>query len=253
MTENDLAKGSRRVTEVLDFVARARTAPSARQIFEGLDLPRSSGYDLLNGLLRNHYLEKHSDDRWVLGDELQVLAMARFGLGRVAPQIPSVLSELQEVTQEAALLAVLNGTRVLVTHLFSSARSIPFGAEIGVEVSVNWTAAGYLLLSKFDERSLRRFLAANARASPTSHAAVVIEQLARDVRMAKRRGYAIEIGQACQGIASIAAPVADARGDCIAAVSLGLPIMRMLNCQDTLVSLVRSAAAKLTCSLPAER
>jgi len=253
MIETDFAKGCRRATEVLDFVARAQTAPSAREIFEGLGLPRSSGYELLKGLLRNHYLEKRSDDRWVMGDEIQVLIMARFGLGRVAAQIPSVLSELQEVTQETALLAVLNGTRVLVTHLFGSARSVPFGHEIGAEFPVNWTAAGSLLLSTFDERRLRSYLAANTRVSPTGPGVVATEQLALDVREAKRRGYAIEIGHACQGIASIAAPVADARGECIAAVSLGLPVARMLNCQDTLVCLVRSAASKLTCSLSAEK
>lgn len=241
-----LAKGTRRVADTLDIVAQARTAPASRQIFERLAAPRSSGYDLLRGLLEKDYLQRRAGGRWILGDEVHALAMSRFGLGEVAAQIAPVLTALQEETQETSQLMVLNDTQVWVTHAYRSIRSISLGPEIGASMPINWTAAGCLLVCGLNERFLRRFVAAHARPSPAGQAPTDIERLVREVQDAQHRGYAVEIGEACRGAASIAAPVTDAHGKCLAAVSLLLPVARMLSCQETLISLVRAAAAKLT-------
>jgi hypothetical protein len=42
----------------------------------------------------------------MLGDEVRMLAMAHFGLGRVVPRIPAVLSALKDETQETVQLVV---------------------------------------------------------------------------------------------------------------------------------------------------
>jgi DNA-binding IclR family transcriptional regulator len=202
-------------------------------------------------MLGRRYLKKLAGDRWGLGDEMHALAMSTFGLGAVVAEVEMVLSALQEETQETVQLLVLNKTRALIIHVFSSSRSILLSCQSGTEIPVNWTAAGYLLVSGLGDRALRHFLLAHARPSPTRQAVTVADLLVRNVRTAGRRGYWIEIEQAFNGAGSIAAPVISAQGNCIAAVSLVLPVARLLNSQDSLVSLVRSAAAKLSRGLAA--
>jgi len=242
----NIPKGSRRVADAIDIVAQARPAASSRQIIKRVGVPRSSGYDLIGCLVERKFLQRRTAGHWILGTEIHALAMSRFGLGHIAEDIASVLSALQEATQETAQLAVLNQTRVLVTHISSGVQSVPLGAEIGAEIPVNWTAAGRLLVSGMNQRALRRFLKTNIRPLPNSYTVLDSEQLVREALDAKHRGYAVEIGQGNQGVGSISAPIADQRGNCVAAVSLILPVVRILNCRDSLVSLVQTAATKLS-------
>jgi len=105
---NGLSKSARRITQALDLVAQARTSPSSRLLFDQLGIPRSSGYDLVSSLGRRQYLQNRTGSQWVLGDEIHVLALSRYGLGGIAERIAPALEALQEGTQEVALLAVLD-------------------------------------------------------------------------------------------------------------------------------------------------
>ena len=246
---NAAPKGVRRIADILDFIARSRVAPSSRQIFEHLALPRSSGYDLLRGLAERHFLHHQPSGHWVLGDEVYRLALSRFGLGRVASKIEPVLAALQQATQETAQLAVLHNGGTFTTHAFKSARSTGVIAEVGTKVPVNWTAAGRLLVSGFSDRRLHHFFLTNARPSPTRRAVMAVAVFSREAHDAAHRGYAIEFEQAQAGGCSVAAPVLGLQGNCVAAVSLVLPVTRFVGSRDTLVALVCATAAKLKATI----
>lgn len=238
-------KGTQRFAEIVELVAHSRVAPSSQQIFERLALPRSSGYDLLHGLAEERFLHRKPTGRWVLGEALQALALARFGLGSVASNIEPTLAELQEETQEAVVFAVPHRDAVLITHVSKSLRSMGIVAEVGTEIPIHRSAAGYMLATGLNTASLRK-LFASAKASSRGKTVVRFAQFIHRVREAGRRGFAIEVEQAQTDCCSIAAAVADAQGRSLAAVSLILPSTRLSANQDTLVSLVRAAAIKLT-------
>ena len=242
---SDVSKGPRRVADILQFVARTRVAPSSSQIFGHLELPRSSGYDLLRGLAEHQFLKRQPAGHWVLGDEFYALALSRFGLGKIASRIDPILRALQEETQETAQLAVLHHSSTLITHAFSSTRSIHFIAEVGTELPVNWTAAGRPLLSNLSAREQRESFASHSRPSPTGNAVTMFAAFSREVKDAQHRGYAFELEQAQARVCTVAAPVLASNDQCIAAVMLVLPVERFLNSRDTIVSLVCSAAQKL--------
>jgi IclR family transcriptional regulator, KDG regulon repressor len=244
-----LDKGTRRVADALDLVAQSRITLSSKHIIDRLATPRSSGYDLLGGLDDRRFLKKRAGGNWILGDEIHALAMSRFGLGSVAAQVAPLLSTLQEETQETAQLAVLHDSNTLVTHVFSSLRSMHIVAEIGRVAPVNWSAAGRLLVSDLDDKGLLKFLSSHAKPLPSDGSRFDVEEFVREARNARRRGYALEIDAVQQGACSISSPVLDQRSRCVAAVSLMLPAVRMINSQDSLVSLVCGAASKLTHAL----
>ena len=242
---NAAVKGVRRITQTLDYIAQVQTAPSSRDLIDHIAIPRASGYDLLGCLRDERFLERRVDRSWALGHAIHVLAMSRLGLGQIAEDVVPVLAALQESTQETAQLVVLCNGRVRVTHVYSSRQSLPLASEPGTEVPLNWTAAGRVLASNLNERALSTFLKAHAHPPPNSYRSIDHRQLVQGVLDAKHRGYAADVEQACPGAASIAAPVSDQTGKCIAALSLLMPVEHMLNYRDTLVSLVQSAAAKL--------
>jgi IclR family transcriptional regulator, KDG regulon repressor len=242
---SDAPKGARRMADILDHVAHSRIAPSSQQIFEHLALPISSGYDLLNGLAERQFLRRQPTGRWVLGDEIYTLALVRFNLGTIASKIEPTLAALQEQTQATAQLAVRHNNGILITHANKSTSAMSVSGDVGTEVPVNWTAAGRVLASGLGENRLRQVFSASARPSPTGKGVMAFAKFLREARLARQRGYAIEIEQAQVDYCSVAAPVVDARGQCLAAVCLVLPLAQLMDSQETLVSLVSAAAAKL--------
>jgi len=75
------------------------------------------------------------------------------------------------------------------------------------------------------------------------------EAFVREVREARSRGYAIAQDPVLDEASSIAAPLIDSQGRCAATINLVLPTGRLKNSQDSLMSLVCAAAAKLSRAL----
>jgi DNA-binding IclR family transcriptional regulator len=114
-------------------------------------------------------------------------------------------------------------------------------------VPVNWAAAGRLLVSDFDDGRLRKFLAQTVRPSPTGRANTDVELLIGEIRRYRKQGYATEFNEANEHAGCVAAPVVDASGRCIAAVSIVAPEQRLAKGnREMLVAAVRDAAEKLS-------
>jgi DNA-binding IclR family transcriptional regulator len=115
---------------------------------------------------------------------------------------------------------------------------------------VNWAAAGRLLVSDLDDDALRRLLTATVTPSPTGKAETDVDRLVAQIRAAQAAGHAVEIGETNEHAGCVAAPVLDAAGHVIAALSLAAPEQR-LNSPDrkSLVSAVRRAATDLSAAL----
>ncbi len=295
MAVRSAAKGPNRVTQALDTVAQLRNAPSSRQLFERLGVPRSSGYELLSGLVQHHFLHSRAGGAWVLGDEIHVLAMSRYGLGNIAAQIAPVLETLQEDTQEVVQLAVLEGASALITHTFGSLRAMRMVIDVGTRLPVTVSASGRLLIAHLSDRALHQCVnSATDPASADTKASLIYsslprtcplvtprvreprplkrlgprlreddgkginqrcptplngENFIREVREARKRGFCVISDPGVEDVSSVAAPVIDKKGQCVATVSLVLPTARLKNSRDSLLALVCAAAAKLSRTL----
>jgi DNA-binding IclR family transcriptional regulator len=112
---------------------------------------------------------------------------------------------------------------------------------------VNWAAAGRLLVSDLDDASLRRLLAATVAPSPTGRAEIDVDRLVAQIRAFRAQGHAIEIGETNEHAGCVAAPVLDASGRCLAAISIAVPEQRLLPpSRDDLVKRAVEAAARLS-------
>jgi DNA-binding IclR family transcriptional regulator len=120
-------------------------------------------------------------------------------------------------------------------------------SRVGSRVPVNWAAGGRLIVSDLGDAELRRLLRQTVRASPTGKANLDIESLIRQVRRTRQQGYSTELGEANDHAGCVAAPVIDASGHCIAAISIAAPEQRLKQTNRArLIAAVRQAALQLS-------
>jgi DNA-binding IclR family transcriptional regulator len=235
-----------RMVEIIELIAKNRSQTYPKQIVEDLRAPPSSIYELLHRLVEAGLLNRCRDGGLRLGDKLYAIGMARFSLSHAAAEIPIVLRSLRDHTQETAYLSVLEGDRVLVMHVFRSARSVRSIITLGAELPVNWDACGRVLLSGMDTAGARAIVARASRFSTVGLPVINISRFLAEIADASRRGHALESHSIAGGTSSIAAPVLGVSGTVVAAVGLVLPTTRMMHTATSLTSLVISSAQEIS-------
>lgn len=104
-----------------------------------------------------------------------------------------------------------------------------------------------MLVSDMDDKALTSLLTATVLPSPTGRAITDVKKLIAQIRRFRRQGYATELNEANEHAGCVAAPVVDASGRCIAALSIVAPEQRMIKKnRDSLIASVTAAAKKLS-------
>jgi DNA-binding IclR family transcriptional regulator len=175
-------------------------------------LPRATAHRLAVGLEVHRLLRRGSDGKWRPG-----AALAELAGGAVDPLLDaanSVLPKLRDRTGESVQLYRRDG----MYRICVSAAEPPSGLRDTVPVGARLPMAagsGAKVLAAWTDPATQRTLLADA---------VYGERALLEVR---RRGWAQSVAEREPGVASVSAPVRDASGTVVAAVSVSGPIDRM--------------------------
>ncbi len=137
-----------------------------------------------------------------------------------------VLAQLRDETGESAQVGVLDGFEVVYVDRLESAHSLRLFTETGRRVPVHCTSSGKVLMAHRPEPDREKYLS-NAQLVALTPATITDPDQLRDEMVAVRgRGWAQSVNERETGVASIAAPVRDAHGEVVAAISIGAPTTR---------------------------
>jgi len=153
------------------------------------------------------------------------------------------LEELFELTHETIHLGVLDENEVLYFVKIVGYRSFPLPTRTGGRWPVHASALGKVLMA-FGPGDPLAVLPSGGLKPLTPYTIVDPQRLRRELAIVRRVGTAIESQEAVVGNACVAAPIFDADGDLVAAVSVSGPPLRLRPAQRA--ALVRRTAAKIT-------
>ena len=139
----------------------------------------------------------------------------------------SVIEELRNATKETVQVAVLDGREVVYVERLESPHTLRMFGRVGHRMPAHCTSTGKVLLAHLPERRLAALLE-GWRPEPKTDATICAPALLRaELERVRAQGWAENIGESELGVASVAAPVRNARGEVIAAVSVAGPTMRV--------------------------
>jgi len=229
-TENQkaLATTVMKALDVLETLAGAEHFPlTIGEIAARCGLSRPTAHRLVITLARRGYLATTPDRRYRLGPKVLSLARDLMDLTGLPTVARPILATLAHALGETVFLGMLDGTEVLYLDKFETHRSARMYSVVGTRNPVYCTALGKSLLAFLpDGRQhdiLRRVtLIRRARNTHSS-----IETLMRDLEETRRRGYAIDDVENEEGIRCIGAPILNANGYPVAAISVAGPETRL--------------------------
>jgi IclR family transcriptional regulator, acetate operon repressor len=214
----------RRAFDVLGALASGPLGVT--EVADRAGLPKSTAARLLTTLSREGAVEQlPGDTRYRLGPRLATLAAGLTPVRSLAAVAHLALTELAETAGEAAGLAVPDGDLVHYIDQVDTPNPVSVRDWTGSRVPLHAVSSGQVLLAfrppaaieRYLERPLERF---------TPRTLVEPAAMRERLREVRRDGYSWVNEEFDEGINSVAAPIADASGEVVAAVHLHGPSYR---------------------------
>lgn len=202
-----------------------------------LDLSKSTVHRILTTLAGENLIEQDPDSgRYRLGLAVHDLGGVSAGSDlHAAALIP--MSDLRRRTGETVQIGVLDGREVVYVERLDSPNTLRLFVEVGRRNDAHATGTGKCLLAHLEPARLDRLLAGWDLPAHTEHTITDPLALRRQLKEARRRGYARNLHESELGVLSVAAPIRDKGGAVVAAMSVAGPAQRM---EDVLEGVTRA-------------
>jgi DNA-binding IclR family transcriptional regulator len=193
-----------------------------------LGLGRSTVHRLLVTLAADGLLEQNpASGKYRLGlrtYELGMLAAAHMDVREAARP---VLARLRDETAETVQLAVLDGREVVYVERLETTQTVRIFGHVGHRNQAHCTSTGKVLLAALPDTELDRLLDGWVLDAKTPYTITDPARLRAELARVRRAGFAENVNETGIGVASVAAPIRDATGAVVAAVSVAGPVMRV--------------------------
>lgn len=197
------------------------------EIGKAVGLHKSTAYGIVTTLKNEGFLAKdESTGYYRLGMGLYHLASC-FEIDLRKISMPYI-NELCSLTGETVNLVVPDDDQVVYIEKCESNHSIRISTSIGTRLPMYCTAVGKAILAAYNnEEFVSNILDRTERAQYTGNTLVDKAAIMEELTYIRQRGYSIDNEELEEGLICIAAPILNAIGFPIAAVSCSGPILRM--------------------------
>lgn len=239
----------RRAFDVLDTLADGPLGVT--DVAERSGLPKSTAARLLATLAGEGAVEQPTGDTlYRLGPRLVTLAGGVSLVRSLAAASRPVLGELAAASGEAAGLGVPDGDLVHYVDQVDTPNPVVVRDWTGARVPLHAVPSGQVLLAFRSPAAIDRYLGRSLERF-TDRTLVEPDALRERLRHVRRVGYAWAIEEFDEQISSVAAPIADASGEVVAAVHVHGPSYRFPpdGGEAELADLVVAGAARIAARL----
>ena len=221
------------------------------EVAERADLPKSTAARLLASLAHEGVVEQvPGDTAYRLGPRLATLASGVMPNRSLAMLARPSLEALAEASGEAAGLAIPDGDMAHYIDQVDTPNPVSIRDWTGSRIPLHAVSSGQVLLAFRPPTSLQRYLGKPLERF-TARTIVTGDALLERLRAIRRDGYTWAREEFDEGISSVAAPIADANGEVVAAVHVHGPSYRfpVPGTERDIAEEVVAAAARIAGSL----
>jgi DNA-binding IclR family transcriptional regulator len=243
-TLHTLAKG----LKALETLEAADTGLTLTEIAHQLGEGQTVAFRLLKTLAERGYVQQDvATKRYTLGLRLWEMGARAGGRTCLVEVARPALKWLTSVTGQTSALAILRDTDVLYVDIVEGLEPLRFYADLGARAPAYATASGKAMLAHRADlvpAVVRRGLRRLAPGTITRRA-----DLRRRLAEVRRTGLSINRGERRDDIAAVAAPIFDARAECVASISISGPRTRFDDTLEEFARHVRKASDEISLKL----
>lgn len=240
-----------RAKEILDFIAQSHSAPTLKEISDGIKMTKPTVLKILTTLDALGLVHRADDGKtYQLGMELfrygQKVA-AEFDIRQLA-QGP--LTELRDRTEETINLGVIAHHQVTLLKKFESPQSVNLKSQIGGSMTLYSSSMGKAMLATLTPEQLEKYFDAVGPLKQVGPNTITSQEaLRKDLVEVRERGYSIDNEENepdvyCLGFSLVK------NGELYGAFSITTPKYRMsIDRQENFIKWAKAAQAKIIATL----
>lgn len=236
---------------VLEMLKDAQEPAGVREIARTLQLSAPAVQRLLNTLAEHGYVEQAADTkRYRIGQGIMVLAQQML---RQDPLIELAQPELKALAADGcfnAFLGARRGSSALYLLAIQSQSPVVIRSSPGESLALHSTALGKALLLGLSKDEISEILGDAPLEKLTPRTVTAVGRLIDQLQPAQMLGYTTSLDENILGVISVGAPIRNASGAVIAAMSVAYP--RSVGPQVAIAEigeLVMAAAARISAGL----
>lgn len=244
-----------RAAAMLRLLAGGERRLGLTDIASSLGLAKGTAHGILRTLHDEGFVEQDPvSGRYQLGAELLRLGNSYLDVHELRSRALVWTDDLARSSGESAYLGVLHQHGVLIVHHVFRPDDSRQVLEVGAMQPLHSTALGKVLAA-YDPVAHSQALETEHRIF-TAHTVRTPEEFEAALALTRERGYAVDVEETWEGVASVAAPVHDRRRIPVGAVGIGGAVERV--CTDgalrpELIAAVRDCARSVSRDLGATR
>ncbi len=216
-----------RIMGIFQAIARSRDGMTLAELSAALAAPKSSLLLLLRPLVAHNYLVSVSG-QYALGRSIFQLSSEVLSAREFTKQIRPYIDELAERSGESVYLAVLDPEVKVSIYIegIESRQAVRYAVPVGTTRPLYASAAGKAMLAFQEDSWIKSYIKNTEFKSLTSKPVIKKTALHKELITIRQEGLSINIGDAVEGAAGIAAPIAATGSSATHALLIVAPIPR---------------------------
>ncbi|OHV09340.1 IclR family transcriptional regulator [Kushneria phosphatilytica] len=194
---------------------------SHQELVEATGLDRSSVQRFTHTLTRLGMLEQHPDTRrFYLGKRTLELSWAYLRAHPLIDRVMPTILSLREKCHERVNLSLFDDTTLIYVVRQSSRYDYPEASLVGRRMPLFCTAGGRAMLAQLNDGQVDDILRRSDRRSLTPDTLTTLTALRREVKRARRNGYAMAIEECVPGELTLGKAITDRHGAPMGAIHI---------------------------------
>ncbi|ADO83923.1 IclR family transcriptional regulator [Ilyobacter polytropus] len=210
-----------RTVKILELLSKEKNGLTVKEITAKMKIPKTSAYDILETMAHLEVLEKNTGEL-----NLYKIGLKSFQIGNsysrnkeIFKIIDKPMQELAEKTGKTVFYAVENDGEIVYISKHESEKAIITTAGIGSTNPMYCTSLGKAILAFLSPEKIEALIAMQPFEKKTKYS-LSKQDLIKELKEIKNRGYAIDNREIEEHMLCIGAPVFDSTKSVVGAVSI---------------------------------
>ncbi|MEW6673757.1 MAG: IclR family transcriptional regulator [Thermodesulfobacteriota bacterium] len=245
-------KSLEKIITILSCIYDCKNCANLNEITKKTGINKTTCFRLLQAMMAmNIVIQRQEHKVYSLGPQL--ISWGLFALSELDfhKEALPLMKILQTDTGESVNLSILDGTDVVIIERFRSNHLYSLNVNNGTRLPVYCTSHGKIILSYLPESKLEVILKKIQFIPLTNRTIINVDSFRKELKKTKKRGYAINMEEFEKGMAAVAGPVLNHKGEVIASLNVSYATARHSELQynSNLAKKVLIACKKLSHSL----
>ncbi|WP_037370838.1 IclR family transcriptional regulator [Amycolatopsis orientalis] len=237
--------GLERAVRMLDLFSSDTPEWTVADVCAALDLPKTTVWDGMQSMVDLGLLRRTGRGRYRLGWRSFQLGLRSRATSEISGPAWTEMRALVDTHHQTVQLATRYRGEVVYLEKIAPHTGVRVNAtRPGERLPAHCTAVGKVLLARLSPSDLRDVCGEPKPRTPRS--ITTLAELETELSSVRQRGYALDVGEAVEGMCCVAAPISNRHGDVPWALSMSFPEHRRASHGDAYLRDVLEATRRLS-------